>query len=129
MELKYTCQVPDKAAIFNLYEVLEWNSFLRLNESQLLLAMENSWLVISCYYEDKLVGTGRVISDGITNAYLCGLGVLPEYRKLGIGTEISKKLVEECKQANLHIQFFCEERLVPYYEGMGFKKFAQGMRY
>jgi len=36
--------------------------------------------------------------------------------------------VEYCKSSNLHIQFFCEEKLLPYYENMGFEVFAIGMK-
>lgn len=78
--------------------------------------------------KEKLVGTGRVVSDGIINAYLCGLGVIPDYRNKGIGMEISKRLVEHSKSNGFHIQFFCEEKLVPYYKNMGFEIFAIGMR-
>ncbi len=78
--------------------------------------------------DKKLVGTGRVISDGVINSYLCGLGIDPDHRNKGIGTKISQKLVEYCKERNLHIQLFCEEHLQKYYEKMGFEVFALGMK-
>ena len=61
-------------------------------------------------------------------AYLCGLGVSKTYRNQGICTEISRQLVDACKKNNLHIQFFCEKHLVPYYEKQGFVEFAVGMK-
>lgn len=128
MEIKYTTKLKQQEDIYFLYERLGWNNFLKLNEAQIANAMEQSWYVIYAYTEDKLIGTGRVVSDGIINAYLCGLGVDSNYRNKGIGTEISKALVKYCKNSNLHIQFFCEERLVPYYSNMGFEVFAVGMR-
>ena len=51
-----------------------------------------------------------------------------DVRDKGIGTEISKRLVEHGKSSNLHIQFFYEEKLVPYYKNMGFDIFAIGMK-
>lgn len=128
MGIKYITEPLKQDDIYLLYECLGWNDFLKLDKNQLSKAMEQSWHVIYAYDGDKLVGTGRVISDGVTNAYLCGLGVMMEYRKKGIGTEISKRLVEHCRNYNLHIQFFCEERLVPYYRNQGFEVFAVGMK-
>ncbi len=128
MEIKYTVNLPTKKELFSLYECLGWNDFLQLSQEQLLKAIEQSWYSVYAYHQEKLIGTGRIISDGIINAYLCGLGVDPNYRNKGTGTEISKRLVEYCKSSNLHIQFFCEEKLLPYYENMGFEVFAIGMR-
>lgn len=128
MEIKYTSKLTTQEDLYSLYECLEWNDFLQLNQEQLAKAMEQSFYVIYAYDEEKLIGTGRVISDGVINAYLCGLGVAPDYRDRGIGTEISRRLVEHCKNNNLHIQFFCKEELVPYYKNMGFEVFAIGMK-
>ncbi len=126
--IKYTVNLPTERELFSLYECLGWNDFLQLSQEQLLKAMEQSWYSVYTYHQEKLIGTGRIVSDGIINAYLCGLGVDPNYRNKGIGTEISKRLVEYCKSSNLHIQFFCEEKLLTYYENMGFEVFAIGMK-
>lgn len=128
MEIKYTTELAKSIDIFSLYEKLDWNSYLKLNQRQIFKAMEQSWLVIYAYANKELIGTGRVISDGITNAYLCGLGVVHEHRKKGIGTEITKKMVEHCLDSNLHIQFFCEEHLIPFYCSLGFEVFSFGMQ-
>jgi N-acetylglutamate synthase-like GNAT family acetyltransferase len=128
MIIHYTTELRQVKDIFQLYEKLDWNSFLQLDQEQLLKAMERSWYVIYAYTPDELIGTGRVVSDGITNAYVCGLGVVSDYRNKGIGTEIMKMLVKQCVDSGLHIQFFCEENLVPYYEKMDFEVFSVGMR-
>lgn len=128
MNLIYTEEIPKKEDLYQLYEGLGWNEFLKLSPDELLKAMKGSWYSVYVYNGSKLIATGRVISDGVTNAYLCGLGVDSGFRNKGIGTEISKMLVKHCLDNNLHIQFFCEEHLVPYYEKMGFRKFAVGMK-
>ncbi|MBM7613717.1 GNAT family N-acetyltransferase [Alkaliphilus hydrothermalis] len=128
MKLKYTSEILNQEEIYKLYEALGWNDYLKLSAEELQKAMKISWYSIYVYHEDELIGTGRVVSDGVINGYLCGLGVLPAYRNRGIGKEISDRLVAECLKNNLHIQFFCEERLVPFYEKMGFKVFAIGMK-
>jgi N-acetylglutamate synthase-like GNAT family acetyltransferase len=128
MEIRYTSELFKSEDVFILYERLDWNRFLKLDQKQILKAMERSWLVIYAYADKELIGTGRVISDGITNAYLCGLGVIQEHRKQGIGTEITKKLVRQCVNNNLHVQFFCEEQLTHFYSKLGFEVFSVGMR-
>jgi len=128
MDLRYTTEFPTKETLYSLYDDLGWNDFLKLSPEQLSAAMKQSWYSIYVYRGEKLVATGRVVSDGVMNAYLCGLGVHPNFRNLGIGTEISRRLVTHCIESNLHIQFFCEEHLIPYYEKMGFEEFAAGMR-
>ena len=128
MAIIYTSELNNELDLYKLYEELDWNDFLKIDASQLNQAMKQSWLVIYAYDGDTLVGTGRIVSDGIINAYLCGLGVSNTFRNQGIGIEISRQLVEACKQRNLHIQFFCEKHLVPYYEKQGFVEFAVGMK-
>lgn len=128
MMIEYTTKLKQQKDIYFLYENLGWNSFLQLSQEKNVNAMKQSWHVIYAYDSDNLIGTGRVVSDGIINAYLCRLGVCSDYRSKGIGTEISRRLVKYCNNNNLHIQFFCEEKLVPYYNKMGFEVFAVGMR-
>lgn len=128
MELRYTTGFPEKEDLYGLYENLGWNDFLNLSPERLLIAMKQSWYSIYVYSGSKLIATGRIVSDGIINAYLCGLGVDSHFRNRGIGTEISKRLMMHCLKNNLHIQLFCEESLVSYYKKMGLEKFAIGMR-
>jgi len=126
--MQYLERPKSRTDIGQLYQRLGWTDFLQLDAEQLAQAMDQSWYVVYAYDQDRLVGTGRVVSDGVINAYLCGLGVDPEYRSRGIGTEISERLVQRCRQHGLHIQFFCEEQMVPFYEQRGFSRFALGMK-
>ena len=114
--------------ICSLYESLGWKKYLDIDKFSFEKAMENSLLVIYAYENNKLVGTGRIISDGIINAYICGIGVDPNYQNLGIGSEILERLVKKCEKSKLHIQLVCDEDLVGYYNLRGFKKFAVAMK-
>ncbi len=129
MKVKYITEPPCSKRLYALYNYLGWNDFLKLSGEELSRAMKQSWYVIYAYDEkDNLIGTGRVISDGMINAYLCGLCVHPDYRNHGIGSEILDLLVHKCSEHNLHIQLFCEEHLVSYYKDKGFNTFAIGMK-
>jgi len=128
MNVIYTDSLQAENDLIDLYKILGWNDFLMLSPNQLITAMKQSFFVIYAYVGNRLVGTGRVVSDGIINAYICGVGVLPMYRRQGIGTEIIKKLASHCTESNLHIQFFCDESMIAYYEKIGFERFAIGMK-
>lgn len=74
MEIQYTSKLPAPDELWALYDRLGWNEFLQLNSSALHKAMEQSWYSIYAYHGNQLVATGRVVSDGVINAYLCGFG-------------------------------------------------------
>lgn len=44
--------------------------------------------------EGRIIGMGRSISDGVSDAYIQDVTVLPEYRKKGIGGKIIELLIE-----------------------------------
>ena len=129
MSCLFKTEIPTGDELLDFYERMGWNAFLKLTQNQILTAMRQSYYSVYVYDVNKLIATGRVVSDGVINAYICGLGVLPSYRNCGIGTAIMKQLTERCRQANLHIQFLCEEHLVPYYQKNGFEEFAVGMKF
>ena len=122
MILKYTTDLQSENDLFEFYKKIGWNDFLKLSTNQLLTTMKQSTYVVYVYCNDNLVGTGRIISDGVIHAYICGLGVLPDYRNMQIGTEIMKMLKEFCQKQNLYVKLICEENLIPYYTKLGFSK-------
>lgn len=78
-----------------------------------LVAMEN----------DKLVGMGRVISDGESDTYIQDVTVKTTCRKKGIGTQIVKRLVEQIEADGLKwIGLIAERNTHEFYERIGFKK-------
>jgi ribosomal protein S18 acetylase RimI-like enzyme len=61
---------------------------------KLAAVVEGSRFVASAHDGARLVGFARAISDGVTNAYVTTVAVLPEYRGRGIGKEVVKRLLE-----------------------------------
>ena len=64
--------------------------------AKLSAAVEGSRFVVSAHDEAAdflLVGFARAISDGVTNAYVGNVAVLPEYRGRGIGAELVRRLL------------------------------------
>jgi len=127
VKIQYTDKIPSGESLLHFFEGLGWN---RLNQTaeQFLKTEEQSWARVYAYDGDQLVGAARVVSDGVATGFLCGLGVHPDYRNNGIGTQMVHILLEECSQNNIYTELFCEEKLVPFYSKMGFQAFAVGMK-
>nr|WP_207789345.1 GNAT family N-acetyltransferase [Neobacillus terrae] len=109
-----------------LYESLGWNS-LKLTVNDLERMCKQSWYAVYAFDEQQLVGMGRVISDGVITAIICGVCVLPNYQSIGIGKEIMDRIIEHCEQNKVIPQLMCVENLESYYKDFGFKKFSIGM--
>jgi ribosomal protein S18 acetylase RimI-like enzyme len=71
---------------------------------------------------DEAVGMGRVISDGVSDAYIQDLVVLSEFQDTGIGSKIVKKLLELCISKNIEwIGLIAEPKQSGFYSNIGFK--------
>ena len=69
------------------------------------------------------IGMGRAISDGVSDAYIQDLVILPEYRGKGIGTRILSVLIKHCKQAGLSwIGLIAEPDSDEFYVPHGFER-------
>ncbi|KWU54985.1 acetyltransferase [Bacillus mycoides] len=125
--LKYTIESPkDFNELLTMYESLGWNS-LKLSVNELEQMCKQSWYAIYVFDDQKLVGMGRVISDGVITGIICGVCVLPEYQSKGIGKEIVEQLIRHCEQKRVIPQLMCVEDLKYYYESIGFEEFSIGM--
>ncbi|ALQ67999.1 MULTISPECIES: GNAT family N-acetyltransferase [Bacillus cereus group] len=125
--ISYTIEHPtDFNELLALYESLRWNS-LKLTVNELEQMCKQSWYAIYAFDDKRLVGMGRVISDGVITGIICGVGVLPEYQSMGIGKEIVERLVQHCEKSKVIPQLMCVEKLQPYYETIGFEAFSIGM--
>jgi len=107
MNIDYTTNLPDKDQYFKLFESTGWNKEYNLDKEQVFETLLNSWYMICAYKDDKLVGFGRIISDGIMHALILDMIILPEFQNNGIGSIILDKLKEKCILHNIRdIQLF-----------------------
>jgi ribosomal protein S18 acetylase RimI-like enzyme len=88
-------------------------------------AFENSSSVIFIYDDSKLIGFGRAISDGIYQAAIYDVAVLPEYQGKGIGRLIVDKIVESLKGCNFIL--YASPGKERFYEKLNFRKLKTGM--
>ncbi|GIO28320.1 GNAT family N-acetyltransferase [Ornithinibacillus bavariensis] len=126
-KIDYSILPPENfEELWKLYELLGWNS-LNLTANDLERMCKQSWYAVYAYDEQQLVGMGRVISDGVITAIICGVCVLPSYQSKGIGKEIVNRIIQHCEQNKVIPQLMCVDSLEPYYKDLGFRKFSIGM--
>lgn len=71
--------------------------------------------------DGRLVGMGRVISDGVSDAYIQDVVVLPEWRGRGVGRAIVERLVAFCQERGVGwVGLVGEPGTGPFYASLGF---------
>lgn len=121
MELEYRESLPDPGEYFALFESTGWNQEYGLTTAELHAALGRSWFLLTAYGEGRLVGTGRVVSDGVLHALIVDVIVLPECQGRGVGTSIMARLIERCRAARIRdVQLFCARGKAPFYRRLGF---------
>lgn len=71
----------------------------------------------------RAVGMGRAISDGVSDAYIQDLVVLPGYRGQDLGTALVSCLIEQCREAGITwIALVAEPGSESFYLPLGFAR-------
>ena len=78
-----------------LFDAVGWGSY---EEKVSKKALNNTIYSVSVYDDEKIIGYGRLIGDGICYVYIHDVMVLPEYQNQKIGTKIMNKLLEKINQ-------------------------------
>jgi ribosomal protein S18 acetylase RimI-like enzyme len=72
--------------------------------------------------EGKIIGMGRVISDGCSDAYIQDVVVLKDYRGMGIGRELILRLTQVCEERKIGwIGLVAEPGTREFYEKIGYR--------
>jgi ribosomal protein S18 acetylase RimI-like enzyme len=73
----------------------------------------------------KAVGMGRALSDGVSDAYIQDVIVLPEYRNQNIGKKLILALIDHCLKKNIAwIALVADSGTERFYAGLGFEVMA-----
>ena len=133
MEIDYRQEIPEIDPLYSLFQTTGWYKHNPISPCELAQAIANSQYTISAYAGSKLVGFGRVVTDGVLHAMIYEMIVEPDHQKRGIGKRILKLLVDYCLQRNIRdIQLFCAKGKRGFYEKFGFStrpEDAPGMQY
>lgn len=110
---------------------VEMKSTLRLDAfdngrspEQLKASFENSYAVCIAYSENRIIGTARVLSDGVCNAYLVDVWTLSEFRHQGIASTMIRALLSQLNGQHVYLQ---TDDALELYAKLGFVEQPHGM--
>ena len=107
MPIELRLSRPSPEVYLDLFETTGWNDEYHVSAEELRRANATSQFMVSAYDGERLVGYGRLLSDGVLHAMIYDLIVLPEYQGRGIGGTILGRLVKCCLEAGVRdIQLF-----------------------
>lgn len=87
--------------LIGLYQDLGWWTESRYQRASIPKLITGSFCFFAAFHGDRLVGIGRVLSDGVSDAYLHEIGVHSNYRRRGIGKELVWRLTAYCMEKDL----------------------------
>jgi len=91
---------------------------------ELRTSFDNSHACVFAWDDAQVVGTVRLLADGICNAFLVDAWTASAYRRRGIGTEMVRRLLQAVP--GHHVALFTSDR-VDFYESIGFSREDVGM--
>ena len=89
------------------------------------LAFNNSFTVVFAFDDDKMVGFGRAISDGICQAAIYDVAVKPDYQGNGIGKLIIRNLTQQLPGCSFIL--YASPGKEDFYRKLNFSKMKTGM--
>lgn len=112
----------DAEEIVALYRAGEWWEEVPDAANLIFGIFSGSFAVAVAYTADKkAVGMGRVLSDGVSDAYIQDVVVDPRFRGQGIGKQLINELVSTCQNAGISwIALVAEPGTHTFYEPLGF---------
>ncbi len=119
--MRYEHTLPPVEEFYPLFLSTGWNERLKLTQDQLAAALHASWFGVSVYSGSSLVGTGRLLSDGVYQCIICDVIVRPDHQGLGIGREIIRLLLEHGRTCGIRwMQLTSARGKRGFYEKLGF---------
>lgn len=105
-----------------LYDAVGWGSYDKKVSEK---ALANTMYSVSVYDDDKIIGYGRIIGDGICFLYIHDVMVTPKYQNKKIGSQIMDKLLEKVNQIkvenpNVRVYLGASKGKEKFYERFGF---------
>ncbi len=92
--------------------------------AQLRLSFENSAAVAMAFDGDRCIANGRLLSDGVGNAYIVDVWTQSAYRGQGIGRRIMQRLIAAVPGQHIYLQ---TDTAVDFYAKLGFVPQPKGM--
>jgi aralkylamine N-acetyltransferase len=110
--------------IITLYRAADWWEAEDDTHHDLVRRIiSGSHCFLSARKDNVIVGMGRAISDGINDAYLQDITVLPHIRHQGVGMQIVTKIVERLLSDGMKwVGLIAGSNSHPFYRKLGFEE-------
>jgi ribosomal protein S18 acetylase RimI-like enzyme len=89
-------------------------------------AFSNSMFRCFAYDDERLVGAGRALADGVDCSYICDVAVLPQYQGKGVGKDIISRLIAHSK-GHRKIILYAVPGKEAFYKKLGFRRMTTAM--
>jgi len=107
----------------NLYRIAPLGA---KNPEDLKIAFSNSRYKCFVFDNEKLIGVGRALADGVDCSYLCDVAVHPDYQGIGLGKEIINKL-KEFSAGHKKVILYANPGKEGFYQKLGFRRMRTAM--
>jgi ribosomal protein S18 acetylase RimI-like enzyme len=114
----------DRQAVKNLYQQAGWweeNDESLDGCAWIDTLVSQSFCFVGAFSGGEMIGMGRALSDGVSDAYIQDVVVFEKFRGRGIGAAIIKKIVFFLKSRRIGwIGLIAEPGTQRFYQGLGF---------
>ena len=113
-------------AVVELYKAGGWWRESQAWREQIPAMVRGSFcFMVAIAPDGRYVGMGRVLSDGVSDAYIQDVVVLLDVRRQGIGREIIRRLTEHCAARQIGwIGLVAAPGTRGFYESLGYRTLA-----
>lgn len=110
-------------AVVALYESAGWWREGEAGRAAVGPMVAGSFAFLVVTEAERTIAMGRAIADGVSDAYIQDVVVLPTHRGRGIGAEIVTRLTRHCRERGLvWIGLVAEPGTTAFYERLGFRE-------
>lgn len=120
--IKYDCENIDWNLVFSTLKRVGMNS---PDAETCRKAFENSYTTVFAFDGETMVGFARAISDGVRQAAIYDVALIPEYQGKGIGRILIDSIMKKLPGCNAIL--YARPGKEPFYEKMGFRLMKTGM--
>ena len=113
----------DWVELSNLYKIAPLGD---KKPEDLKIAFSNSRYKCFVFDDEKLIGVGRALADGVDCSYLCDVAVHPDYQGIGLGKDIITKL-KELSAGHKKIILYANPGKEGFYKKLGFMRMSTAM--
>ena len=122
VELRCDCAGVDWTAV---YETLKRVGMGHYSPELHRQAFEASQATVFAYFGNQLVGFARALSDGVCQAAIYDVAVVPEFQRQGIGAKLMETLL--ARFARFNVILYASPGKEDFYRSLHLRKLKTGM--